>query len=364
MPIPALAAAPIAKKLVGKALGGLKNTAEEVLGGLGISIGKGADDKKYAARLYRSKIAYASALDGDPDAVHYLAAVGRLAATPRRILAHDYTGDVDLPKGWTSKNWGEAYKKIIQRARDRAEELAAIPDLWLKGEFKWQNGNGRAQDAEPSSPAPPSPTSEPSAPPAPRPSGPKPCPPGSERNPATNRCRKIPTEASQGYGISAPFSGGGKKPCPPGSERNPDTGRCRKIPKQKGFTRTQNKKLTALQRRAETAAGRVLVKGARGASQAIKAGWAASGLTAGAAAASVAVVLAAAAAAWLIGQDIARSVSGENAQVRKVNAANDRRHARLALQEQLGRMPTLQEQQAITDAYNRRIKLIDQGLPG
>lgn len=47
--------------------------------------------------------------------------------------------------------------------------------------------------------------------------GPKPCPDGYERNPLTNRCRKIVEEEN------------GLKPCPAGYYRNPETNRCRKI---------------------------------------------------------------------------------------------------------------------------------------
>lgn len=45
---------------------------------------------------------------------------------------------------------------------------------------------------------------------------PTPCPAGQERNPTTNRCRKIAVAKNQ-------------EPCPTGQERNPETGRCRKI---------------------------------------------------------------------------------------------------------------------------------------
>ncbi len=44
----------------------------------------------------------------------------------------------------------------------------------------------------------------------------KPCPAGQERNPETNRCRKVQVAAEL-------------TPCPIGQERNPETGRCRKI---------------------------------------------------------------------------------------------------------------------------------------
>lgn len=43
-----------------------------------------------------------------------------------------------------------------------------------------------------------------------------PCKPGQTRNPETNRCRSVSTEP-------------GLKPCDPGQERNPETNRCRKV---------------------------------------------------------------------------------------------------------------------------------------
>ena len=63
----------------------------------------------------------------------------------------------------------------------------------------------------------------------------KPCPPGKERNPATNRCRKIQNNVVTNVNRRntrkkqrTPLS---KRPCPPGKERNPVTKRCRKIAK-------------------------------------------------------------------------------------------------------------------------------------
>jgi hypothetical protein len=52
----------------------------------------------------------------------------------------------------------------------------------------------------------------------------KPCPPGKERNPATNRCRKIQTVSTPKKPKKPQL-----KPCPVGKERNPATNRCRKI---------------------------------------------------------------------------------------------------------------------------------------
>lgn len=55
----------------------------------------------------------------------------------------------------------------------------------------------------------------------------KPCPPGQERNPATNRCRKIrsPIQTAKKPPKRAP-SRRSLKPCPPGKVRNPKTNRC------------------------------------------------------------------------------------------------------------------------------------------
>lgn len=70
-----------------------------------------------------------------------------------------------------------------------------------------------------------------------------PCPPGKERNPATNRCRKIQTQAKpkpkpkpktqakpKPKTQAKPKPKTQAKPCPPGKERNPATNRCRKVP--------------------------------------------------------------------------------------------------------------------------------------
>jgi len=86
---------------------------------------------------------------------------------------------------------------------------------------------------------------------------PKPCPPGKERNPATNRCRNIkPSTKSKPKSKPKPSTKSKPKtkpstkskpktkpstkskpkpktlmkPCPPGKERNPATNRCRKLP--------------------------------------------------------------------------------------------------------------------------------------
>jgi len=69
------------------------------------------------------------------------------------------------------------------------------------------------------------------------------CPAGKERNPATNRCRTIVTEADPAGTCAADQSynpdthrcrltiqtSTGLKPCTAGQERNPDTGRCRSV---------------------------------------------------------------------------------------------------------------------------------------
>lgn len=117
-----------------------------------------------------------------------------------------------------------------------------------------QRGGAPAQAPEPSAPAPrqspatsPSPgRSAPSAPRAPAsspspsqaprtPSPPRPlaeCGPGRERNPETNRCRKIPAAPASsgdlGLGLTGAQQGQGGG-CPPGKELNPATGRCRAV---------------------------------------------------------------------------------------------------------------------------------------
>jgi hypothetical protein len=117
---------------------------------------------------------------------------------------------------------------------------------------------------------------------------------------------------------------------------------------------------TKLLRRAETAAGRVLVMGVKGAGQAIKAGLGAAGVTAGTEAATVAAVIAAAAVGWLIGQAI--NDRGEAKAIRIENANRDRRQAVAAMREKLGRQPTLMEQAEITAGWRHRLRLIESGL--
>jgi hypothetical protein len=84
-----------------------------------------------------------------------------------------------------------------------------------------------------------------------------PCPVGYYRNPETNRCRKITTTTQAGLA-----------PCPIGYERNPETNRCRKISNQQdcdegyeiGFTGTCVKKCAeGYERSAETNRCRKLV---------------------------------------------------------------------------------------------------------
>ena len=55
----------------------------------------------------------------------------------------------------------------------------------------------------------------------------KACPPGSERNEATNRCRKIKVEGEKV--VRAPRKAKEKKPCKETQFRNLETGRCKKI---------------------------------------------------------------------------------------------------------------------------------------
>ena len=57
----------------------------------------------------------------------------------------------------------------------------------------------------------------------------KPCPPGKERNTATNRCRKIQTQKKQPTKPKKQSPQKTQKICPPGKELNPATNRCRKI---------------------------------------------------------------------------------------------------------------------------------------
>ncbi len=61
----------------------------------------------------------------------------------------------------------------------------------------------------------------------------KPCPEGKERNPETNRCRKIvqakADHAKADHKSIKPTLKKVLKPCPEGKERNPETNRCRKI---------------------------------------------------------------------------------------------------------------------------------------
>ncbi len=58
----------------------------------------------------------------------------------------------------------------------------------------------------------------------------KPCSPGYERNPETNRCRKIQTATTTtATKTSTSSSSKTLAPCNPGYERNPETNRCRKI---------------------------------------------------------------------------------------------------------------------------------------
>lgn len=56
-----------------------------------------------------------------------------------------------------------------------------------------------------------------------------PCPIGYERNPETNRCRKISNQQDCDDGYEIGFTGSCVKKCDDGYERNPETNRCRKL---------------------------------------------------------------------------------------------------------------------------------------
>lgn len=135
-------------------------------------------------------------------------------------------------------------------------------------------------------------------------------------------------------------------------------GRCPKKPT--GLTAGKlTKGQQALVRKAQTAAGNVAAKGAKGAVAAVSTALA--GMSGTAIAAAGAAIIAAAAVGWLIGQDIRRSIDGTSTAVRIENTNRDRRHAVAALRERLGRQPTLAEQAPITAAWKSRIAAIKQG---
>lgn len=262
---------------------------------------------------------------------------------------------------------------IRKKSIERLTQLGIGPERI--GKRSWEDTTGTAPAAVPSSAPPPSPSTPTSAQPAPsKPIEKPPCGPGKERNPATGRCRKIPASEI------VSFKGGAKTPkakpdCRYGPRVSRDdssvldpAGVCPKSdsPHYTGRVggrggRASSTRQTQAMRRAQATAEKVVYGGLTGAAKAIRAGWVASGLTAGAAATTVALVAAAAAAGWLIGQQINKVLSGEDRQEAEMRAANDRRHARAALEQELGRRPTLDEQKPITDAYNKRLALIRAG---
>lgn len=372
--------------------GGVLSAVNGLLGGLGI--GKGASDKKYAARQATQKRNIELATQGDVNALYMLGAIGRLAKLPVE-LGPPYTSGGTLPKGWTSKEWGVAYDKLIQRAANAYRNLA--------GQYSPNNGNqtqsGGGISSPGTAPGTGAPTFPPAFPPAPTelpnsgagqtrtwagsapsvPTTPKPCPPGKERNPLTGRCRNIVSA------IPAPFSGmpvAGPKPCAPGKERNPVTGRCvspckygprgpdglcPKKPSGGYYGGAPNSRPTkaeqAALKRAVTAAEKVVGAGVAGAGKAIKAGLAGSGISAGAAATTVAAVAAAAVVGWLLGRALDKALSGETMEQVRANLGVSRNHARAALAKQLGVFDentpgvglTKEQQKPIDDWYKKAL---------
>lgn len=357
------------KDPVGAAEGLLKDVGKEL--GKKLGIGRGADPVKYARRQRWQQRMVQLAEGGDKMALNVLAAIGRVHGLYRAAEGEYVEPDSpvqQLPRGWTSKAWGwYGYKNLIRRARAHYYRLggsgAGEPEPEEDDSWREDTGGTAPPAAPPSAPPKPSP-SEPPAPSAPsgptaRPKpAPKPCPRGKVRNPETGRCRKARTTAEgPGYGITMqPGGAKPKKPCKYGP-RGPD-GYCPKKPTGLAggrLTRGQNRLL----RRVETAAGNVAAKGAKGAITAITA--ALSGVSIKAAAGVSVAVVAAAALGWLIGQDVRRSLSGENKELRIEQINRDRRYAVAAMREKLGRQPTLDEQRPITEAYNKRLRLIREG---
>lgn len=378
------------RKIVASAIkatpaGGVLSAAKGLLGGLGI--GKGADDKKYAARQATQRRVLQLATQGDYDAWLMLGAIGRRAKLPKD-LGPPYTSGSVLPKGWSSIEWGVAYKNLIDRAAAGYDNLSPIflggvPSS--PGTVPVMPGPTKppvsvpAPTELPSSGAGQPPIVVPSVPSAP--TMPKPCPPGKERNPATGRCRNIPAS------IPAPFAGLPAsqpivKPCAAGKERNPvtgrcvnpckygrdpQTGRCNKKPGGGYYGGAPNSRPTkaeqAALKRAVTAAEKVVGAGVTGASKAIKAGLAGSGISAGAAATTVAAVAAAAVVGWLLGRALDKALSGETMEQVRANLGVSRNHARAALARQLGvyneNAPgvglTKEQQKPIDDWYKKAL---------
>jgi hypothetical protein len=287
----------------------------------------------------------------------------------RGLPSSAYTKSFTQPTG---NFWQRNYQGYTPGAGGPAPSNGG--DEWDDTTGPAPGGENGAGSAPPSSPPPPS--SGGSAPAAPKPKPKpkpkkKPCPPGSERNPETGRCRKI-SSSNGGYGIPAPFTGE-SKPCPAGKERNPVTGRCVNPCKYgargadglcpKKPTGLAAGKLTkgqqALVRKAQTVAGNIAAKGAKGAITAVSTALA--GMSGSAIAGALAAVVAAAGVGWFIGQDVRSALSGESKELRIEAANRNRRYAVAAMRDQLGRQPTLAEQAPITAAYKARLQAINQG---
>lgn len=181
-------------------------------------------------------------------------------------------------------------------------------------------------------------------------SAPKPCKYG-PRDPATGKC---PTK---GEAIRLGFiSGPACKYGPRGAD-----GKCPKKPRSARSPRSLSYWIT----RAATIGGSVAAAGASGAAKALKAAVASGEITWGEIAAlgaeATGLVLAAAATGWFVGQDIARSLTGENAQLRIEKLNQDRLTARKQLEKQLGRLPTKDEQASITKEYEKRLWMVQKG---
>jgi len=287
-----------------------------------------------------------AAVRGDVGAVAYLYQARLSRFEPVRRVARNYL--LELAKGVMTGGGRSpiAPGTKVPPAVSRAAKTA-LHNMGVEGWESPVNGNGPAPIAANGSTPTTTRTSVPSAPRAP-----KPCRYG-PRDPVTGRCPPKP-KAERVGGVRAPFTGARpSRPCKYGPRG--EDGLCPKKPS--GLARGKlSKRDAALLRKAQTAAGNVLAKGARGAVRAVGAGMTASGVTAGAAATTVAAVAVAGALGWFIGQALLNS--GADREQQRADLAVNRIHARLALQQKLGRMPTLAEQKPITDEYNNRLKLL------
>lgn len=178
-------------------------------------------------------------------------------------------------------------------------------------------------------------------------SAPKPCKYG-PRDPTTGKC---PTKAE---GIRLGFVSGA--PCKYGPRDA--AGKCPKKPKSARNPRS----LSYWINKASVIGGSVAAAGVGGVTKALKAAVASGEITwaeiAAYGAEATGLVLAAAATGWFVGQDIARSLSGENAQLRIEKLNQDRLTARKQLEKQLGRLPTQAEQASITKEYEKRLWMV------